>query len=66
MIPENLIKQFYYLFQTVEEHSAMSFVQIVKQWRRTSKGREGSIVRTTLLKYYPKKSVRDGKYMSKL
>ncbi|XP_066937169.1 zinc finger MYM-type protein 3 isoform X3 [Macrobrachium rosenbergii] len=64
--PQVLLNTLFYFntkvfrLRTVEEHLAMSFVQIVKQWRRSSMGRDGSGTRTTLLKYYPKKSSADG------
>ncbi|XP_042875608.1 zinc finger MYM-type protein 3-like isoform X3 [Penaeus japonicus] len=66
--PQVLLNTLFYFnvkvfkLKTVEDHLNMSFVQIVKQWRRTSIGREGSVSRTALLKYYPKKSsVEEGK-----
>ncbi|XP_068230197.1 zinc finger MYM-type protein 3 isoform X2 [Palaemon carinicauda] len=64
--PQVLLNTLFYFntkvfrLRTVDEHLAMSFVQIVKQWRRSSMGRDGSGTRTTLLKYYPKKSSADG------
>ncbi|XP_047499092.1 transcriptional regulator QRICH1-like [Penaeus chinensis] len=60
--PQVLLNTLFYFnvkvfkLKTVEDHLNMSFVQIVKQWRRTTIGREGSVSRTALLKYYPKKS----------
>ena len=46
------------LFQTVEEHQSLSFSHIVKQWRRTVVEPEGSVMRTSLLKYFcPKKGL---------
>ncbi|XP_071536763.1 zinc finger MYM-type protein 3-like isoform X2 [Panulirus ornatus] len=66
--PQVLLNTLFYFntkvfkLKTVEEHYALSFVQIVKQWRRSNVGQEGSVTRTSLLKYYPKKSSEeDGK-----
>ncbi|XP_063885994.1 zinc finger MYM-type protein 3-like isoform X2 [Scylla paramamosain] len=63
--PQVLLNTLFYFntkvfkLKTVEEHQALSFSHIVKQWRRTVVDPEGSVMRTTLLKYFgPKK---DGK-----
>lgn len=50
-----------WMFQTVKDHQALSFSQIVKQWRRSNVGQDSSVNRTILLKYYPKK-VQGGLY----
>ncbi|XP_045139102.1 zinc finger MYM-type protein 3-like isoform X2 [Portunus trituberculatus] len=63
--PQVLLNTLFYFntkvfkLKTVEEHQGLSFSHIVKQWRRTVVDPEGSVMRTSLLKYFcPKK---DGK-----
>ncbi|CAL4139184.1 unnamed protein product, partial [Meganyctiphanes norvegica] len=65
--PQVLLNTLFYFntkvfrLKTVEEHVAISFVQIVKQWKRANVGREGQVTRMTLLRYFPKKSANTGK-----
>lgn len=53
-----IMQTLYGLFQTVEDHQGLSFVQIVKQRKPTLHDPEGATMRTTLLKYFtPKKGL---------
>ncbi|XP_076051986.1 zinc finger protein without children [Oratosquilla oratoria] len=60
--PHVLINSLFYFntkvfrLKTVEEHMSLSFVQIVKQWRRSNDHLDN---RTSLLKYFPKKGFRE-------